>query len=473
MELKKKIKQFTKEENEILLNNYKGKTYKQLLELFPDKTLRQLQSRCNYLKLDITKETHSWSESEIELLKILYPIKSNEDLANYFKKHTKKSIYSKAKDLNLEKSYNWRINNLFEVNKDKWNVADDNNLIELFNKHGEEYVYNYYKNKSNHTKIFIKNKLLLLNLISKPLVVKDKNNPSLVEIFKGYKKILNGDIDSFKNVAFPSKEQVIILFKYYLCKSNIEVTKDFLMNLNIGEILKESKLHNQVKAKFDGYIDFILCSFTKYNLKPWDFKSTGVLDNFWKNKINRVACVSDSINKLKSNNIIKNNIEILSLPLEYYSDYINKTLISEKGKECLIEYFEYHNIDVSKYNRNLYNNIRFDSIEERSVYKFIYENINYNINKIRRNQKYYNEKYNERYIPDFQINYFNKIIIIEYFGLFKENPKNKRALEYYNKTKRKIEYFKSLKDVIFIDLYPNDLKNNFQGVNDKLVPFIM
>ena len=79
--------------------------------------------------------------------------------------------------------------------------------------------------------------------------------------------------------------------------------------------------------------------------------------------------------------------------------------------------------------------------------KFIYENINYNINKIRRNQKYYNEKYNERYIPDFQINYFNKIIIIE--------------------------YFKSLKDVIFIDLYPNDLKNNFQGVNDKLVPFIM
>ena len=116
MELKKKIKQFTKEENEILLNNYKGKTYKQLLELFPDKTLRQLQSRCNYLKLDITKETHSWSESEIELLKILYPIKSNEDLANYFKKHTKKSIYSKAKDLNLEKSYNWRINNLFFIN---------------------------------------------------------------------------------------------------------------------------------------------------------------------------------------------------------------------------------------------------------------------------------------------------------------------------------------------------------------------
>ena len=58
---------------------------------------------------------NKWSNDEINLLIELYPIKSNEELVNYFEGRTETSIYYKAKRLGLNKKYDWRYNNLSNI----------------------------------------------------------------------------------------------------------------------------------------------------------------------------------------------------------------------------------------------------------------------------------------------------------------------------------------------------------------------
>lgn len=41
-------------------------------------------------------------------------------------------------------------------------------------------------------------------------------------------------------------------------------------------------------------------------------------------------------------------------------------------------------------------------------------------------------------------------------------------VDYNKKTERKIDFFNSLKDYIFIAIFPQDLKNNFEGLKNKL-----
>jgi hypothetical protein len=82
-----------------------------------------------------------------------------------------------------------------------------------------------------------------------------------------------------------------------------------------------------------------------------------------------------------------------------------------------------------------------------------------------------------KYCPDFVVEYIDKNnikikldkpVYIEYYGLYTENHHTKVLDNYREKTYRKNNYFKSLNNIIFIDLYPEDLKNNLQGVRDKL-----
>ena len=82
-----------------------------------------------------------------------------------------------------------------------------------------------------------------------------------------------------------------------------------------------------------------------------------------------------------------------------------------------------------------------------------------------------NIKYNENYRPDFVINNTKKDIIIEYFGLYYPNSSSNIVKQYVLKTNRKIEYFNSLDNIYFISIFPNDLKDNFKGLNEKVQEF--
>ena len=88
-----------------------------------------------------------------------------------------------------------------------------------------------------------------------------------------------------------------------------------------------------------------------------------------------------------------------------------------------------------------------------------------------KNNKYINDKKGENYIPDFIIDLGNKKVIIEYFGLFRKKFTTHIYKEYCEKAERKIEFFTSLDNVIFIAIYPEDIKDNFKGVSEKLASF--
>ena len=152
---------------------------------------------------------------------------------------------------------------------------------------------------------------------------------------------------------------------------------------------------------------------------------------------------------------------------------MSSSLLYYYSKNCIDEYLYFTKDNYS--NPKIYNNIRFDSFQEKYVYKTIYENITHNIYKCFKKEGflYTNGKYNERYIPDFYINTNDKIVLIEFFGMYKPNNPSQIFKDYCEKTKRKIEYFNSLENVYFIPLFPKDLNNNFEGVREKLTSFCM
>ena len=57
--------------------------------------------------------------------------------------------------------------------------------------------------------------------------------------------------------------------------------------------------------------------------------------------------------------------------------------------------------------------------------------------------------------------------------MYCEKNDNDIYINYIKKTNLKNEIYKSIDNIVFIDLYPNDLKNSFQGVRSKLTSFFM
>jgi len=83
----------------------------------------------------------------------------------------------------------------------------------------------------------------------------------------------------------------------------------------------------------------------------------------------------------------------------------------------------------------------------------------------------------ERFCPDFALEYIdvdtNKIkltkpIIVEFYGMYFENHKCYIYQNYVYKTKVKNKFYNSRDDIIFVDLYPDDLKNGCQEVKNKI-----
>lgn len=133
----------------------------------------------------------------------------------------------------------------------------------------------------------------------------------------------------------------------------------------------------------------------------------------------------------------------------------------------------------------------FDSQEEREVFEFIKSIPEFKyIRCISRNHKkegkyIYKPKDNIKYstfYPDFVIEYVEvngtKIklknpIILEYYGMFNPNRKNGIIANYTKKTAIKNDYYNSRKDIYFIPIYPDDIKNNFENLVKKLGSFYL
>ena len=172
--------------------------------------------------------------------------------------------------------------------------------------------------------------------------------------------------------------------------------------------------------------------------------------------------------------------EILIANYKHYKTYSFYNWIAELYPEFNLKESDF------KINIGADTKTRLGSIEEKLIFDYIYTELDLEIKAIgskkRENFKYRftqdNGSIDVYYQPDFVVErlkgkLLNKPLIIEYYGMFREIPNNKVYGDYKEKIYRKNEYYKSNKHIYFIDIYPNDLKNKFEGVRRKLASFFM
>ena len=131
-----------------------------------------------------------------------------------------------------------------------------------------------------------------------------------------------------------------------------------------------------------------------------------------------------------------------------------------------------------------YDNVKCGSHQEMMVYEFIKRDLEFNylinIGHERSGNYIYqldnNYKY-KKFCPDFVLEYIdidnkkikiNKPVIFEYFGMYDTNIKYEIFVNYVEKTHCKIDFYESLDDIIFVDIYPEDIKNNYEGIKRKM-----
>lgn len=235
----------------------------------------------------------------------------------------------------------------------------------------------------------------------------------------------------------------------------------------------ERKLNIFIKKFYSDYRNALIDAFPEYSFFYWEFRQ--LPSTFWNSKQNRNRSLKELIeNKLKIN-------------LKDIPKYINYIFIHENYKKFAKTCYSYYDSNYFKWVNEAYPELfeedeyykiftksskisGFDSNSEKEIYNYIKNNITQNVKFIGRNRKYklYNKKHNESYIFDFLI---NDNIICEYYGLYEEDTGREFIEGYVLKTKRKNNFYKDFctkTNYKFVDLYPSDLLNNFEGIKNKI-----
>lgn len=380
----------------------------------------------------LTEKCPNWLDEEIKILKDNYSHVSNECMKTLLPSRTIRAINTQAQRYKISKSderlLESKLENINIVNKFKYREEGFSNL--------QDYIKFIHKDD----KSYIRN---------------------LNESFIQYKLILNNSKSCFNNEVV-TREGAVVLFKYYLIKNNINVTRNYLLNTNYTNLCMASKLDSYIQKHYSGYYDFICACYPKYNLKVWEFKILDCPNGYWSNKYNMYYCIRENIRELFENKVISTYSDIFKIPSQILCKYFHSSIsVFYEGsiKQNIINYLDFIKVEYSidKY----YEGMLFDSFEEIEVYKHI-KKIFPSVVK-NKSTRFYNEKYKEGYIPDFIFG----DVIIEYFGMYKLNSDNKMYKEYSEKTQRKIKYFDSISKYKFIAIFPKDLYGN--NIENKLL----
>lgn len=260
------------------------------------------------------------------------------------------------------------------------------------------------------------------------------------------------------------------IFNNYLYDKNITI--DNYEKFNYSLIINSCGLSDYVKytcdngAKTD--LDFAEM-YNDYKIPLYKFKVNP--KRYWDKLENRTKLLKQFIeNEIECDNLDK-------LPL-----YLTKNFMQ---KRCRMAY----NILRNKYNSQLYEWVNelypdkfqpqewniwyrrdeFDSLEEERVHNILKDKFGRSL--------FYNsgDSSNRIKLGDTQPDWFvfnDKPIIVEYFGVYVKNRSNNKMIsDYVARTDKKIEYYDSLDSYSKLYIYPEDLKNNYIGLMEKLRDF--
>lgn len=245
-----------------------------------------------------------------------------------------------------------------------------------------------------------------------------------------------------------------------------------------NDMLESYGLRTVIEKFEDSYIKMLqwyFYKFTDYRPKVWEYRK--LPNGFWNDEENFRKAVRDKFQKAGfdgSLEWIKKNVN-----REFLKETNLQTALAKQGNNIYkLVKFTYPEIENSEdlfIKHKASDGTVLDSRGELLIYERFAQDEETTIMYTGRKKdlKFYNELYDERYIPDFIITDFQekKLInplIIEYFGLYDENKtKYKYMVDYVNKTKRKIEYFNKHDDFMFVPIFPGEI-NNLEKIVDKV-----
>jgi len=273
-------------------------------------------------------------------------------------------------------------------------------------------------------------------------------------------------------------------------------TRDKILSLNRKSLAKYNIIYDS-NIFTNNIFNITEVCFPEYNIQPFEFTINKdgynmVPKHYWENQVN-----ADNYIKYYIENII--GIENINNPKHdiplYFTQNILTTLGFSSIIQCLRDSKQYDSycawlnsiypewkLENSDFKKHIaLDGTKLDSYEELMFYNYT-NSLEY-ISIIKCNRmihKFRNLKHEENYIPDFLIDKINDIeldkpLYIEYYGMYtyKLYKNNKTGDDYRDKTHRKEEYYKNNPDIYYIGLFPSDLKNNFQGVREKLTSFLL
>ena len=211
--------------------------------------------------------------------------------------------------------------------------------------------------------------------------------------------------------------------------------------------------------------DLLIIVYPDLDIFPWEFNM--VSKDYWASRENSDIALKQLIEK-------RLHLSILDIP-----KYISRTYFQFNYQKFMLPLLRFYEGNIFKWIDSIYPNqftcrdfgyiecldgTIVKSLAEQIIHNHLttkYNNVNY-LNNQKENEGIYGDT---KYIPDWII---ENNIVIEYLGLYKENKTDIDKYDKYNlKTKEKLQMGED-SELIFVFLYEQDLKNNLQGLKEKI-----
>lgn len=381
----------------------------------------------------ICKNCKRWSDSRAKIG--IQHI--NKDLHNAYRKYGK-DIYLYYKNHDIIKIY------------EHWIKQTDKFMPKIINNNEDKLIIiKYMHNKGLFSNYDDLNAKVILEVCKFRIDNSEFLKRIHLELFGKYKPNIINDIDTARNILFT-----------YLQNNNIKE----IYNYKYFNSIKECKLRGYLKRHGNDLLAFIMDIYdNKYPAYKFNISS----QKYWIDKKHRIQALKYLIE------------EDLKIPLEKVPLYLTLESLrkhSNTMRNILKKYYDnnlwlwvnelYPNrFDEEDFNITVIRHV-FDSAEEAIIHDVLiskFKNVIYN----QRNTK--NTITLLSMQPDWFIFIEQGVWIVEYFGIaVNQGEYNQRIKDYKEKMLSKIEKYKTLSNYGMIYIYPDDLKDNFKGLYEKL-----
>lgn len=379
-----------------------------------------------------------------------------------------------------------------ECNTNSRIIHSDNNKKNIYIDHGlEGYLLSKYNvelfydtyifNKDIKVPNWIKTKNNYLKIIKyyydKGVITKDNITKDNLECLFGISfyitdmtiyevyELLFGKDYKYYPWLYPKLSQKLTIeegkkvLKNYIEINNIKI--DNIFRRDYGKLLKDARLTQFSYNTLNFVVEYYNREYAGYL-----FKTVG--KNYYKDESNRIFDLKYLIEK------------DMKIPIEKIPLYLTKFAIQKKSRslyyilysgiyydnlfqwvdKCYPNKFIEADFVINPYRKE------FDSIEESQIDDLLHSKFKNVIYNQRNNERTINL---EGKIPDWFIFTNNGCYLIEYFGLYVDREiHNSRINDYKVRTDDKLDKYKELNGYRFIGLYPEDLKNDFKGLKNKI-----